>query len=82
MGYSMVTADGLHYTEWVGFDNTTCRANWQDVHARELYIHSADPLENDNVASAQANVDLVRRLSSELRQGWRHALPPPSRLPP
>ncbi|XP_038055542.1 iduronate 2-sulfatase-like isoform X2 [Patiria miniata] len=75
MGYSMITADGYHYTEWVGFNNVTCEMNWSDVHARELYILHSDPLEDTNVADVKKNERLVQRLSSELHKGWRYALP-------
>ncbi|XP_022098881.1 iduronate 2-sulfatase-like [Acanthaster planci] len=75
MGYSMITADGYHYTEWVGFDNITCTMNWNDVHARELYVLQSDPLEDNNVADVSSNGKLVKRLSNELHEGWRYALP-------
>ena len=87
MGYSMVTrvlqdggANGsLHevrYTEWplwVGDPGTKGYPNWTDVAGRELYNHSADPQENDNVVDAVA-ASVVAALSRQLRAGWRAAI--------
>lgn len=87
MGYSMVTRiarDGgggsgsLHevrYTEWprwVGDPRTKGRPDWTDVGGAELYNHTADPQENNNVVGAGA-ASLVAALSRQLRAGWRAA---------
>ena len=65
------------YTEWIGFDITNMRANWSDVHARELYL---DSLEDENVAQKPEYMDLVEKFSKQLRQGWRTAFPKASSL--
>lgn len=67
MGYSMRT-DRYRYTEWQ--DRKTGK-----VAACELYDHQVDPAENENVADAEANRDLVAKLSEQLQAGWRAALP-------
>ncbi|XP_071477900.1 iduronate 2-sulfatase-like [Diadema antillarum] len=74
MGYSMLTED-YHYTEWVGFNGTTIKADWSDVKARELYIRGVDPLEDNNVADESEYKDLVKKLSQELQNGWRYSQP-------
>lgn len=71
MGYSMQTGE-YRYTEWVQFDPNTQRCDWSKLHARELYL---DQKEDKNVASLSEFSDLVEHLSTELRKGWRYALP-------
>jgi arylsulfatase A-like enzyme len=72
MGYSMVT-ERHHLVEWHTWDNTTKTAG--DLVARELYDNRADPQENTNLADLPEHAALVRRLSRELRAGWRAARP-------
>ncbi|XP_025086597.1 LOW QUALITY PROTEIN: iduronate 2-sulfatase-like [Pomacea canaliculata] len=74
MGYTMRT-DEHRYTEWVAYDPVTFTANWTQVYARELYVHSSDPEENYNVADAPLYTQLLTQLSQQLRRGWRAALP-------
>jgi iduronate 2-sulfatase len=87
MGYSIRTDDDMRYTEWVGFTGrytqqpqgggkiVTSGPQWADVHARELYLLAADPMELANKADDPEHKDLVASLSARLRQGWRAALP-------
>jgi arylsulfatase A-like enzyme len=67
MGYSMRTAR-YRYTEW---------QNWKTgkVVARELYDYETDLEGNVNVAGKPENAAVVKRLSRELGEGWRGALP-------
>ncbi|XP_013416506.1 iduronate 2-sulfatase-like [Lingula anatina] len=74
MGYSMRT-DKYRYTEWVGFDGHHARANWSDVHARELYLRESDPLEDHNMANFTKYKPLVQEFSDLLKKGWRNAFP-------
>ena len=69
MGYSMRT-DRYRLTLWVQ------RENPDEVAAVELYDHDRDPGENVNVADDPANAALVEQLTTQLRAGWREALPP------
>ena len=71
MGYSIQTSHN-RYTEWIQFDHITQRGNWSNVHARELYL---DEEEDKNVAYVPEYSKLAKQLSSELRKGWRNALP-------
>lgn len=71
MGYSMQT-DQYRYTEWIQYDHNTQKGNWSHVHARELYL---DHKEDRNVANLPEYSELVNKLSSQLRRGWRDALP-------
>merc|ERR1712232_1266888 len=55
MGYSMMTRSGdnlYRYTEWVGFAGPSAnfRPDWDTLVATELYNHTTDAAENDNVA--------------------------------
>jgi len=67
MGYSMRT-DRYRYTEWQN------RATGKMV-ARELYDHQRDPAENRNVAEAPEHAELVKKLSAQLKAGWKAARP-------
>lgn len=60
------------YTEWIQFNHVTQKGNWSHVHARELYLNHK---EDKNVAHLPEFSELVKQLSSQLRKGWRNALP-------
>jgi arylsulfatase A-like enzyme len=66
MGYSMKT-DRYRYTEWQDKSGKAV--------ARELYDHETDPDENENVAAAETNRELVAKLREQLNAGWKTALP-------
>ena len=68
MGYSMRT-DRYRLTVWVARDDHT------KIDAIELYDHEADPMENTNIAKLPANTELVERLLTQWRAGWKGALP-------
>ena len=74
MGYSMRTCL-YRYTEWIHFNSKEFSGNWTDVQARELYLHSGDPLEDRNVAQVDTYQGLVKQLSAQLKAGWRSAQP-------
>jgi len=78
MGYSMRT-HRYRYTEWVLFDYATSQPWWSRFIfsglEAELYDHATDPQENVNVAEDRLYVDIRSNLSSQLRSGWRTALP-------
>jgi iduronate 2-sulfatase len=67
MGYSLRTAR-YRYTEW-----RDVKAG--KVTARELYDHDQDPGENENVAGATSNTELVARLAKQMEAGWSGAGP-------
>lgn len=67
MGYSMRT-DRYRYTEWI-------KLSTRERIATELYDHMTDPEENVNIANEPENKNLVTRLSKQLSDGWRQALP-------
>jgi iduronate 2-sulfatase len=66
-GYSIRT-DRFRYTEWK--ERATGR-----VIARELYDHSTDPLEANNVVDVQAYQEVAEKLAGMLKAGWKEALP-------
>ncbi len=67
MGRAMRT-DRHRYIEWRDrFDN--------GLVAVELYHHEIDPEENENIAAAPENGELVRELGDKLRRGWQGAIP-------
>jgi len=51
--------DRYRYVEWRGKSG--------ELVARELYDHQTDPEENENVAGAPANAELIDRLAEQLR---------------
>ena len=73
VGYSMRTKNS-RYTEWISFNPVLFRANWSEIHARELYLYDGDPLEMHNVAGLKKYSELVKSLSQKLKNGWRGAL--------
>ena len=71
MGYSMTT-NRYHLVEWKTWDHTKGIAG--DVVDYELYDLLEDPNENMNIYD-QTDVDLIRKLSGQLAEGWRKAKP-------
>lgn len=71
MGFSMVTPR-YHYVEWRYWDNDKKIA--KDLAAVELYDNQVDPEENINIAGFPENAEIVRKLSQQLKAGWRAAL--------
>jgi len=74
MGYSIRTADYL-YNEWIGYDSEFFLADWDDVQARELYDLASDPDNEFNVVDDEEYADVVEVLATQIRLGWRNALP-------
>jgi iduronate 2-sulfatase len=68
MGYSMRT-DRYRLTLWQSTNDPA------KVAAVELYDHQTDPAENTNLAGIAENAALVKRLTDQLRRGWRQAGP-------
>ena len=64
MGYSVRT-DQHRLVCWVDDRNR------QHIIATELYDHSTDPEENENIAGKQENKQLVEELMKELSKVWR-----------
>lgn len=77
MGYSMFTSlsDGseVRYTEWVTYDakHTSPHPDWSTIHGRELYNHTSDSHESENVAERADLKGIVSDLSKQLHAGWR-----------
>ncbi|ELT88246.1 hypothetical protein CAPTEDRAFT_109241 [Capitella teleta] len=75
MGYSMRTPR-YRYTEWVIYYYKAKRhADWQQSCGVELYDHSKDPHESRNIAEDLQMASVRKELSTQLRAGWRGALP-------
>lgn len=68
-----IRTDRYLYTEWHGKWRGDKKGN---LYARMLYDHRTDPKENVNIAERPENAALVRRLSSQLKAGWKAAMPP------
>ncbi len=77
MGYSMRT-ERYRYAEWMAYDGPRFKPLWGDVlmSSVELYDQEAETKENYNLAFHANYSGIRKRLSSQLRQGWRKALPP------
>jgi len=67
MGYSIRTSR-YRYNEWFDVYNG-------QLAGQELYDHLDDPGENINIAPDPSYSELVARLSSQLKAGWKDALP-------
>jgi len=67
MGYSIRTKM-YRYVKWKNMDNGK-------VVARELFDHETDPQENKNIADLPGNEEIVKKLSEQLNEGWKGALP-------
>ena len=71
MGYSVRT-ETLRYTEWVKFYYAPhYRPDWNTLYGVELYDHTNDPEENNNVADDLSYSSTKQKLSRQLRAGWR-----------
>ena len=72
--HSVRTASS-RYTEYVNMTRLQLEKNWRSVQARELYDHSTDPTEGNNIVDkpqAQSTVEVMRAI---LYAGWKAALP-------
>jgi arylsulfatase A-like enzyme len=67
MGRSIRT-DRYRYVQWENFDSKV-------VMSRELFDHKVDMEENVNIADDQINSGLLKDLESQLKRGWKGALP-------
>jgi len=69
MGYSIRT-NRHRFTQWQSAQDPN------RVEGLELYDHVTDPAENRNLAALPENAVTVRRLTEQLRLGWKHARQP------
>lgn len=72
MGYTIRT-DNYRYTEWVKF--SSFQPDWDNIVSAEMYSHIIDPSENLNLANNPEMISIRRKLSEQLRRGWRFSLP-------
>jgi arylsulfatase A-like enzyme len=68
MGYSMRT-ERYRFTKWVARDDAT------KTEAVELYDHTTDPQENQNIAGREEHKELIAQLDKQLTSGWKGNLP-------
>jgi len=68
LGYSMRT-DHFRFTQWIEMEEPHALV------ATELYDHRTDPDENVNVVKHPQYQTEIKRLTLQLQQGWRGALP-------
>ncbi|XP_062440484.1 iduronate 2-sulfatase [Rhea pennata] len=66
MGYSMRTGD-YRYTVWVGFNPENFSANFEDVHAGELYMVESDPHQDYNIYNNTLHGGLFKKILSFLK---------------
>jgi iduronate 2-sulfatase len=76
MGYSVNTPE-FHYIEWFTWDHVS--GSRGDSVSAELYDRLNDPYESINVAEEEEYIDVIRKLSKQLADGWRKAVPDNSR---
>ncbi|XP_014375868.1 iduronate 2-sulfatase [Alligator sinensis] len=67
MGYSMRTVD-YRYTVWVGFNPSTFSANFQDIHAGELYMVGTDPGQDHNIYNNSLHSNVLKKILAFLRR--------------
>jgi iduronate 2-sulfatase len=72
MGYSINTKEH-HYIEWYTWDHTTGKRG--EYVKAELYDRLNDPYEKINIAEMEEYGAVVRKLSAQLADGWRKAVP-------
>ncbi len=72
MGYGMRT-ERYHFIDWYYWDNENKVP--LDYVECELYDHETDPDENINIAVNPANAELILQLRTQLKAGWRNAVP-------
>ncbi|KAK7097573.1 hypothetical protein V1264_004527 [Littorina saxatilis] len=68
MGYTLRNPE-YRYTEWVYYNHTAYTMDWTQLYGRELYVHTTDPAEDNNVAAQSAYQAVVEQLSKQLHQG-------------
>lgn len=61
MGYSIRT-NSLRYTEWINFNNTQFKGDWNYSYGKELYDHSCDPIESNNLHRDPKYSDIMNNL--------------------
>ena len=67
MGYS-IRSERYRYVEWHSWPT-------QELAAVELYDHQNDPSEDVNIAGDPGNKQIMERLETALKAGWRAAMP-------
>ncbi|XP_009899825.2 iduronate 2-sulfatase [Dryobates pubescens] len=66
MGYSMRTVD-YRYTVWVQFNPNNFSANFEDVHAGELYMVETDPNQDYNIYNNTSHGYLLKKILGFLK---------------
>ncbi|XP_068008293.1 iduronate 2-sulfatase isoform X1 [Melanerpes formicivorus] len=66
MGYSMRTVD-YRYTVWVQFNPNNFSANFEDVHAGELYMVETDPNQDHNIYNNTSHGYLLKKILGFLK---------------
>lgn len=66
MGYSIRTTR-YRYTEWIGFNSTSIKPDWDKTYAKELYDHKIDPMENLNLADKIQLQPVIKKLHRKLK---------------
>ena len=72
MGYSINTKK-YHLISWYGWDSETGTRG--DFKSNELYDKEFDRFETQNLADRLDMRDVIIKLSNQLSEGWRKALP-------
>ncbi|KAM4660137.1 iduronate 2-sulfatase isoform 3-T3 [Amazona ochrocephala] len=67
MGYSMRTSD-YRYTLWVRFNPNNFSADFEDVHAGELYMVETDPNQDYNIYNNTSHACFLKKLLGFLKQ--------------
>ncbi|XP_048815889.1 iduronate 2-sulfatase isoform X2 [Lagopus muta] len=66
MGYSMRTV-GYRYTVWVRFNPENFSADFEDVHAGELYMMATDPNQDNNIYNNTLHGRLLKKIVDFLK---------------
>lgn len=74
MGYSLRT-ERFRYTEWISFNSTNFKRNWNKSCGVELYDHKNDKFETTNLINVPTYRDLIRHFSDVLRKKFDRSDP-------
>ena len=62
--------DTHRFTQWIGYNFTLFEPDWSTVRGEELYDHTVDPDENNNVYLDPDYQEIRQQLYELVYEGW------------